>query len=814
MNPSGETYWEGMYWDGFSPEDMGAVPLEEVECLTDPIIQKALEKCRKLIAQDPDLSVTDFYVTMDEEMLLIDNDSVSEHTSSQAHGTPSQSDQTPNQIANQRSIQSDETPNQSDQTPNQTEDTVPSNQTNQTPNQIDQTPNQSDQIPNRTSNDPMPVLTGATPEFNVINVEGLPTIHLENVAELSQLPGIQALSLPVTGLDGLKSIIKRISPDLSDLLPENFDPENRALVPMRLLDHRGVPTEWSPGAQLRDAMLPNADGALSGPRRTPPKSEHPSDDDVQLLLSCSESPSGSSNSNSSSSPSLTPPAKPIKKGREGPTMRSIWEAEFEEDQARRERSEARLQALYKLYASTQSDMTGKSTHGDIQPLQSKIAFQPGPSQSSTAFTPNRWESIVPLKCVIKPEKTVKTEPKDNQSALTGVHTAVSSSSIIKSNISAVQPIVSTTQRTEFQSSAPFKSFPISQFNSAQMSKATQKCVDLQSFAESGSDSEMELSETKGIKSTDAAYQQSTACPVNDTDTQQILLKKSLQLHDIFRLNSVSPDLEMYLNSGPIGLKSDVHVKREQLFRTTAVSKTSTQSLREVLSIASEGIHSPIPCNSPVDDTPQSLAKRNLEQYIAGVAYSITAKQARLNMDESRINRQINHSIGGGAFQSEKPDVIDISEDGQLTKNMNLQGSGVGKEREVDVNMVPTSQGCVSEFDGKKDIQIPGESTPNEQMTERARPHSSSKVRRYDKSARKRVVQKWLRKKRRILSEDRTKVRYVKRKYFADIRPRIKGRFVSSSKRESRETNADLEERSFFDFLRYSTGSEKSEVKNE
>eukprot|EP01083_Nonionella_stella_P228763 810442_1 len=158
MNPSGETYWEGMYWDGFSPEDMGAVPLEEVECLTDPIIQKALEKCRKLIAQDPDLSVTDFYVTMDEEMLLIDNDSVSEHTSSQAHGTPSQSDQTPSEIANQRSIQSDETPDQSDQTPNQTEDTVPSNQTNQTPNQIDQTPNQSDQIPNQTSNDHMPVL--------------------------------------------------------------------------------------------------------------------------------------------------------------------------------------------------------------------------------------------------------------------------------------------------------------------------------------------------------------------------------------------------------------------------------------------------------------------------------------------------------------------------------------------------------------------------------------------------------------------------------------------------------------------------------
>ena len=71
MNSSGKDYWEGMYWDGFSASDMGALPLSDVQCESDPITQNALDQCRNLVEKDDRGSVDEFYVTLDEESISI-----------------------------------------------------------------------------------------------------------------------------------------------------------------------------------------------------------------------------------------------------------------------------------------------------------------------------------------------------------------------------------------------------------------------------------------------------------------------------------------------------------------------------------------------------------------------------------------------------------------------------------------------------------------------------------------------------------------------------------------------------------------------
>lgn len=43
-------YWEGLYWDGFSPEAVGAVPLDAAGCDDDPAAEAMLRRVRHEVA--------------------------------------------------------------------------------------------------------------------------------------------------------------------------------------------------------------------------------------------------------------------------------------------------------------------------------------------------------------------------------------------------------------------------------------------------------------------------------------------------------------------------------------------------------------------------------------------------------------------------------------------------------------------------------------------------------------------------------------------------------------------------------------------
>ena len=62
-----------LYIKGFSPEDIGALHLEDVECKSDEILDCIITQCRKLI-EESGHKIEDFYVTVNDD----DNDSSNE----------------------------------------------------------------------------------------------------------------------------------------------------------------------------------------------------------------------------------------------------------------------------------------------------------------------------------------------------------------------------------------------------------------------------------------------------------------------------------------------------------------------------------------------------------------------------------------------------------------------------------------------------------------------------------------------------------------------------------------------------------------
>ena len=58
-------YWQGLYWDGFSPAAVGAVPLAEAELPDDRLATMMLRQTRHEVAGLPgDLAPADFFVTI------------------------------------------------------------------------------------------------------------------------------------------------------------------------------------------------------------------------------------------------------------------------------------------------------------------------------------------------------------------------------------------------------------------------------------------------------------------------------------------------------------------------------------------------------------------------------------------------------------------------------------------------------------------------------------------------------------------------------------------------------------------------------
>lgn len=76
MSESAPVYWEGLYWEGFDPEKIGAISLANATAEADKHLDDILQKCRKILLEDitdqyrP--KIEDFFVTIEEEQQLGD----------------------------------------------------------------------------------------------------------------------------------------------------------------------------------------------------------------------------------------------------------------------------------------------------------------------------------------------------------------------------------------------------------------------------------------------------------------------------------------------------------------------------------------------------------------------------------------------------------------------------------------------------------------------------------------------------------------------------------------------------------------------